>query len=143
MSDIEYNDKELQKIIKELKQKIPDIKVGVLGKFANRDGEINNAELAAIHEFGTDAIPQRSFLRMPISEKLPQVLEGIEKQKKLNVKEMSEKIGASAVAVVIAAFASCGFGEWPRSKKQSKDFMVGDTLIDSGQLRDSISYEID
>ena len=136
------DDRELQKIIKELKQRIPDIKVGVLGKYAARDESINNAELAAIHEFGTDTIPERSFLRMPIFTRLPKVLEGIEKQKKLNVREMSEKIGASAVAMVIAAFASSGFGEWPRSKKGING-MANDTLIDTGQLRDSISYEVD
>jgi hypothetical protein len=38
--------------------------VGVLGTGPSRgDGELTNAQLAVIHEFGTGHIPERSFLR--------------------------------------------------------------------------------
>jgi hypothetical protein len=42
---------------------------GVLSSTAERDGEINNAALAMIHEFGSGRIPERSFLRSTFDAK--------------------------------------------------------------------------
>src|SRR5580692_9916191 len=62
----------LEKLIKALKQKPPKCRVGILGSSNSRQGPsgVTNAEVGAAHEFGTDKLPVRSFLRMPIANNL-------------------------------------------------------------------------
>jgi phage gpG-like protein len=138
MSEIEFNDKELQKLIKSYSAKMPDIKVGILGEMAARDDKLNNAEIGMVHEFGSPSknIPMRSFLRMPISEKLHGELENVKMGKGAGVREMAYVIGSTAVSVIHEAFATAGFGQWDKAKKKE------DPLIDTGQLRESINFEI-
>ncbi|MDD5034851.1 MAG: hypothetical protein PHE55_08850, partial [Methylococcaceae bacterium] len=45
------------------------IAVGIMGTGADRsDGEMDNATLAAIHEFGKGVVPERSFMRSTFEE---------------------------------------------------------------------------
>jgi len=135
--EVTLDTKELDKFLKKLSANIPDIKVGILGENAKRsNGESNNADIGAKHEFGYDGMPVRSFLRMPLQEELPRNLEKMDFEK-LDPEDMAHKIGQAAVTTVHQAFDSGGFGEWKPSKKSS-----GKTLIDSGQLMKSINYEL-
>jgi len=138
MSAVEFNDKELKKLIKKFSEKMPSIKVGILGEKASRGNEsLNNAEIGAFHEFGTDTIPMRSFLRMPIETKLAEEIAFIKMGKGASVNEMAYEIGQAAVDVITGAFATCGYGQWSPSKEN------GDTLIETGQLQESINFEIE
>lgn len=140
----------LDRLLKALKNP-PSVKVGILGKSAARkNGEgNNNPTVGAAHEFGTEKLPQRSFLRMPLTTKLKpemesnglfdrEIIEEIINKKSL-VGYLSQ-IGATAVTVIKDAFASGGFGKWePSNMKLKKNHQ---TLVETQQLRDSITWEV-
>lgn len=153
--DVILNTKKLDAMIKALKQKLPTIQIGVLGGKVTRKGfdHSNNASIGAIHEFGDPQhnIPVRSFLRMPIADNLEKDMEssdmfGVEEMNKV-FKESSidpwlKRIAVLAEGIVAKAFATGGFGKWPAWK--NPNYKNGDMrlLVDTGQLRDSISTRI-
>ena len=73
VSKVSLNDTKLRMISDELKKKFT-VRVGVLGSDnARTEDNETNASIGASHEFGTmdGKIPERSFLRFPLQEKLP------------------------------------------------------------------------
>ena len=68
--------------------------------------------------------------------------------KELNVTKLNDEAGITATVVIDDAFASGGFGEWatlkPKTvKRKTKNGKKGDAiLIDTGDLRRSITYEV-
>lgn len=137
--------RQLDKLIKGLKS-TPKLRVGILG-------DSKNATIGAVHEFGAPAkgIPQRSFLRIPISEHLEKELEqsGLLNKERLaeviktgSMKAWVEQVGVCAVAVVDDAFESSGDGKWPKWKQKGYMNQGGMLLVDSGQLRQSVHYEV-
>lgn len=137
--------KELSKILKALKN-VPKLRVGILGSG-------KNATIGAVHEFGSPArnIPQRSFLRVPISEHLEEELEqsGLLDQEALKevIKQQTllpyvEKIGIAAVAVIDDAFETSGDGKWQKWKNPNYQNEGGMVLVNTGQLRESVTYEV-
>ena len=132
------NDKGLRNLIKLFSQKMPSVKVGILADHNSRNDGHYNATIGAIHEFGSPKkrIPMRSFLRVPLMDNLQKAVDKIKKQKTLSITELINQIGLFAVGIVQAAFHNEGYGKWFRTKKQ------GNTLVDTAQLRDSISYEV-
>ena len=137
------------------------VKVGILGAKAERfDIEsststadaLNNPTLGLIHEFGSkaNAIPARSFLRVPLMTKLPKRLEQIGKALwrtiilKQGPEKALEQLGVQGEIEVQKAFNQGGPGWAPLSpytvarKKKNKTAI----LIDSGQLKRSISSEV-
>lgn len=155
MSDdgISFDSKPLDNLIKILKSQGATAKIGVLGsknvRESNENGSNSNATIGAAHEFGTSKLPQRSFLRMPITEKLPAKIEESgaldEALLKRMIKEGSfakwtEQIAIMAVATVLEAFDTSGYGKWQPSNMEHKK--VKQTLVETHQLRDSITYEI-
>lgn len=154
MSDkdtVEYDVKGLERLIKALKN-VPSAKIGVLGKKTNRvDGdENNNATIGAKHEFGSDGMPQRSFLRVPLIENLQSYLEksgafNEDSVKKIlkagSVRDWMQKIGLVAETVIADAFDTGGFGKWkPSNMKLKKNHQ---TLVETQQLRNSITSEVE
>lgn len=148
---IEINDKGLKKLLKAF-DNIPLVKVGVLRghtkRFDKKDGE-TNAEIGAKHEYGLDGMPVRSFLRMPITLKLQKALRdsGAFTEEALaeviragSLSLYMEKIGAVAEDVVAGAFATGGYGQWKPSNMKYKENLQ--TLVETHQLRDSISSEV-
>lgn len=122
--------------------------VGVTAKTNGRNGEFSNAELAAIHEFGNPArnIPERSFLRKPLINNAAAIA------------NLAKNAVGKFIAGQITAEAALGaLGEEAKNiskvaitegitpalkpvtikrKKSSK------SLIDTGQLLNSITYEV-
>jgi hypothetical protein len=110
------------------------------------------AEIGAIHEFGKisdPSFPVRSFLRMPIAEKFfpalksagafgPRAIEDVLKQKTFI--PWLEKCGVVALAVIQDAFNTGGFGKWKPSDMRRK--RNHQTLVETQQLRNSITYEV-
>lgn len=135
------------------------VRVGILGNQSERmDSTLTNAQVGLIHEVGvpTSNIPKRSFLEMPIRERLAQIIQNVAViddksvneivQDKTN-KNICEKIGALAVGAVLEAFDTGGFGKWKAlqdatvTAKQAKG--QGDQiLVASTQLRNSISFDV-
>lgn len=149
----------LDKLIKSLHGKTPTIRVGVLGSKASRAAPAgsqenpNNAEVGATHEFGspTEGVPQRSFLRIPISDNLdkkltesgafdPDTLSKVVKQG--TVTPWMKKIAIIAENIVSEAFDTGGFGKWPRWKNKKYKNNTGQILVDTAQLRNSITSEV-
>lgn len=145
----------LNQILKALKSDTLQCRVGILHDSArhsygatSRQNLPTNAELGAIHEFGTSKIPARSFLRIPIQEHLEEELgnsELLDEQALKEVVQTGKKtswlkaIAKAAKAVVEEGFATSGYGKWaPWSHPHDH----GSILVRSGQLRDAISSEI-
>jgi len=149
------NVKGLDNLIKALKEKPPTARVGVLGNKAPRipsedSGQIpNNAEVGVVHEFGNSEHPQRSFLRIPISENLQDYMEksgALDKEttnevvKNGSVVPWLKKIAVLAEGIVLDAFDSGGFGKWKPSNMKFKKNQQ--TLVETQQLRNSITSEV-
>jgi hypothetical protein len=137
--------------LKKAFRNIPTARVGVLGSKDHRGqgAENSNATIGARHEFGTEDLPVRSFLRMPITEKLqayleesraftPDVLEQVIREGSIG--SWMEKVGATAERIVADAFATGGFGLWAPSNMEHKK--VHQTLIETQQLRNAIVSEL-
>lgn len=145
----------LEQLIKALHVKPPVARVGILGDNVRKtDGEKStptNAEVGAAHEFGTSRIPQRSFLRIPISEGLQKEMERsnlltrevmAEVIKQGSIKPWLEKVAICAEACVSEAFDTGGNGKWPAWKDPNYSNNAGQLLVDTKQLRESVTSEV-
>lgn len=151
-ADFEYKDNGLRELLDILEGNIvlPSAKVGILGASNSRpdDDGLSNAQVGFYHEFGIGD-KNRSFLRMPLVMNLNRELSkaGIFKQEVIE-KLLSEKdgltfvrkIGVVAEGIVLDAFHTGGFGAWKPSNMAHKKNKQ--TLVESTQLRDSITYEV-
>jgi phage gpG-like protein len=161
--DVKFDTRALDKLRAAFKVS-PTAQVGVLGTKNSRDNQAKggtdaqtNAEIGAVHEYGAVVdrggikirMPIRSFLRMPITEKLSdelgklgafteETLRRVIREK--SIKAWVEKVGATAFAVVMEAFDTGGFGKWKPSKMEHKTNQQ--TLVETRQLRDSITWEV-
>jgi phage gpG-like protein len=147
--DDELNTQELDRFMKALNQKLPDIRVGVLKDSARQDGH-TNVEIGTYHEFGTSKMPQRSFLRVPLADKLSNEIDkrGLLSEdllknitKNLSVKVLINAIGKAAKDVVLNAFDTAGFGKWASWSKGYSN-STGQVLKDTQSLKNSIDYEV-
>lgn len=149
------------------------VKVGVFGNKSNRKagGALTNAELGMIHELGSYSrnIPARSFLRMPLHFQTERILKeaavGAEKAVAEGKMELVlKRLGTACENAIQRAFATSGFGTWAaqsyktllaktkgslavrRQKAAEVIYERGQyakPLIDTGQLRRSISSKVD
>jgi phage gpG-like protein len=135
-----YNMSKIQVFVKSLDQK-HKVQVGIFGNKSGRNkGAITNAELGAIHEFGSSGrrgyfhalmrfagvhefgsfsgkVPSRSFLRMPISTQSGQIVKettstgkGLIAAGKMVL--LLKRLGIACENAVQRAFESRGFGTW-------------------------------
>lgn len=172
----ELNMKPLEDLIKALNEQAPSVRVGILGgttqrspegtkfrsqaavktilpmgdvKLPKLNNDKTNAEIGLEHEFGTETLPRRSFLRFPIMMQMQKYLDesnffGSDSLKiVLNEKSLRSwvaKIGIVAENVVGDAFETGGFGLWKPSIMTGKK--IQQTLVETTQLRDSIHSEV-
>lgn len=146
--DIEINTKGLEKLLKALKTP-PQGRVGIFGDKNLRSDGTTNAFIGVQHEYGNSKLPVRSFLRLPLTALLDKELQ----KSGAFSKDVLEKVVASgsivpwlekvlivAEAIVIGAFDTRGYGTWGPSNMSGKTNKQ--TLVETGQLRDSISSEV-
>ncbi len=148
--DTTINTRGLDQLIKALKVKVPIARIGILGSKGQRDGKgPSNAEVGAAHEFGTEHLPIRSFLRVPISEHLNAKMENSRALDEDVLKEVIKsgtvvpwlrKVAALAKGIVDDAFNTGGFGKWKPSNMDHKK--TKQTLVETHQLRDSIDWDV-
>jgi phage gpG-like protein len=148
----------LEKLLKALRAKPPVARVGILGA-SNRtpkEGEKSapsNALVGAVHEFGSPirGIPARSFLRMPLTENLTKEIENsgaLDKEvledviKSGTIVPWLRKITIIAEGIVLEAFDTGGYGQWKPWKNRNYTNNTGMLLVDTQQLRNSISSEV-
>lgn len=152
------NVKGLDQLLRALKAKPPVARVGILGSKSTRSknkGNQNptNAEIGAVHEFGSPArnIPARSFLRIPISENLEKYMERAGLFNEGTLKEViknkslvpwTKTVAVLAEEIVGDAFDTHGFGNWEPWRNSSYTNNTGDLLVDTQQLRNSITHEV-
>ena len=79
----------------------------------------------------------------------PTEFQGVYEREIINTispKTLATAIGAKAYERVMKAFETDGFGNWeptkPESRKQRKGSPDNPTLVDTGDMRDSITFEI-
>lgn len=165
MSDsdtVELNLKPLEDFLRALGSDVPVAKVGILGDKDARTAKVqqndrsfktettgSNAEIGLKHEYGL-GVPLRSFIRMPLNNYLAKYLDNsnaftketlAQVIKEKSVKPWLEKVAITATVVIEEAFATGGFGQWEPSNMAHKT--NHQTLVETGQLRRSISWEID
>lgn len=156
MGEDTFEVKGLEQLLKALKGKPPVARVGVLGsnsRTTKSNENPTNSEIGAAHEFGSPArgIPQRSFLRIPITEHLQKEMESsgllTEKEMKEVIKQGSVKPWLEVVAklgegISLDSFNTGGFGKWPAWKNPNYHNGGNQLLVDTQQLRDSITSEV-
>lgn len=156
---VEFVDKGFKRLMKAIED-IEDntVAVGVLGQKNQRAGATEtNANIGMKHEFGEVVeingrpvkLPERSWLRMPITEKLVETLVSSgafteDAARKVvddgTVVPWLKKIGIAAEAVIADAFNTGGFGKWPASNMNFKK--NHQTLVETQQLRNSVLSEV-
>lgn len=147
--------KEVSKYTKELEKLAgSEVVVGIpASKNKQHTGEVTTlAEVGFIQEFGSprSGIPQRSFLRIPLQNNVDKLFKSLDndlKFSKTNTNQALGKLGASGVSIVLQAFKSSGEGSWSPLKastkaRRKKGGSGAKALIDTGQLRQSITFEI-
>lgn len=130
------------------------VQVGLFSDTAARSADrgriSDNPSLGAIHEFGDPkhAIPERSFIRMPLMTQLgPQLLakgaSWLFVLRTRGAKRTLALLGALAEDVIQEAFSTAGFGQWPelrpatvRKKGSSR------ILIESAQMRKAVAFRV-
>lgn len=127
-------------------------RVGILGSEGSKqhaDTKKTNAEIGAIHELGLVAgIPQRSFLKMPLESKLFSKIEAEKEQyytalKNGKLVKWFQALGMWSEEIIDEAFTTSGFGSWaPNAPITIARKGSAMPLIDTGQLRNSISHII-
>ena len=115
-------------------------------------GHLNNAEIGAIHEFGSPGgqIPERSFLRMPILSRLDGEIQkaGNNAQWKAvfaqnGLKGVLDRVGKISEALVLKAFGTGGFGRWAQLKPSTiRKKGSSEILIETQSLEEAITYEV-
>jgi hypothetical protein len=150
---IEADFKDLEKLIKELKSPYY-VDVGLLGKH----GDNNIVMIGAVHEFGRldGSIPERSFIRMPLTEKQAEIVKELKASgkwqalaEKQDIKGLFKLVGIACEGVIQEAFDTGGFGIWEDIKEETKIAKArggaanpSAILIDIGTLRKAITSEV-
>lgn len=107
-------------------------------------------EVGIWHEYGTQFVPMRSFLRGPFETKKTELAKAIDAQfnlvlqNGLDVEIGLGRIGLTAVNISRGAFKTRGYGAWQDIKQSTKDAKGSNqVLIDTGLLRNSITWVVE
>lgn len=147
---VKYDNSKLKNMVDGMKHNYA-ARVGILGDKNNReDGVLTNAEIGAVHEFGSISrnIPKRSFIRMPLEVKLPDWIKKHGEDyflfaEKGDLETFYEGLGLDAEAMIAQAFETGGFGTWQPDSPQTIKRKGSDwVLVDTSELRNSISSEV-
>lgn len=141
---------EMQKRMKQARGRSV-VKVGIQETAGAHQGEgddsLSVADVGSFHEFGTDTIPQRSFIRAPIQDNradLQTIQRKLLREVMLGGKTTGEAlalIGEKAQSDMIAAINA---GIEPGLEPATIAAKGSSTpLIDSGQLKQSIRYKVE
>jgi hypothetical protein len=126
------------------------LSVGVLGGDASashEDSELTIGEVAEIHELGLGSAPRRSFLSDWVDEKRPEIENVIVRggravaRGKADVAQVLEQIGVWAVGSIQERMANNIPPPLAPETIKRKGSSVA--LIDTGQLRSSITYRVE
>jgi len=145
---IKDKDNGAQELLKRMKMKL-DIRVGILGDEASAqhaDSDETNVAIGTKHEFGID-VPQRSFIRETVDLNTNEIkkvqrlaAKKIIQGKSSNIKRFGDLVGLSVVAMIQERISD-GIPP-PNSPITIEKKGSSKPLIDTGQLRSSITYDV-
>ena len=149
MKAVEADTRKLDKLVAEL-GKDRAIDVGVLGVKYSGEGDSTLAVIGAVHEFGSRerGIEERSFIRMPLARKAGDIEKAgardlTHKLGNGEIEQILEDMGIAAVGAISEAFETGGFGTWAKNTDRTIARKGSSRpLIDTGELRRSIDYEV-
>ena len=144
-----------EKQIKQFKKSV--VKVGLpekVGGQAHSDSGLTVAQVGATHEFGVPerGIPKRSFLREPMKKKQKSISNFIKKKfsqvanNTISAGKALDEMGSMGMTISRQSFTKNdwqGVTEKTKKKKSEKGNTKDNPLIDSGQLRKSITYLVE
>lgn len=101
------------------------------------------------HEYGTQHVDRRSFLRGPLNAKSADLTKVLEQQfnlvleKGMDVEKALGRVGLAARNISVGAFRTRGYGVWADISQATKD-AKGSTqvLVDDGILRGAITWVV-
>ena len=120
----------------------------------NRDGPINNAALAYIHDNGSPEanIPARPFMHPGIDDITPEIKERVKNIGKAAIKGRADAVdkGLNALGMVAASSIKNRINsntppplaESTLAKRRARGVTRTNTLVDTGPMRNSITYVI-
>jgi len=113
------------------------------------EGGVSVIEVGAAHEFGTENLYERSFLRAPFTLKKSEINRAIQAQVaavgagQKDAATALNLIGIVARNISVKAFETGGYGTWPDIKEETKEAKGSSgILIDTGELRGAITWEV-
>lgn len=102
------------------------------------------------HEYGTQHVPMRSFLRGPLNAKsadMDKVLQtqfNLVLERGMDVEKALGRVGLAARNISVGAFRTRGYGVWADIDQATKDAKGSSgILIDTGLLRSSITWVVE
>lgn len=145
---VEMHIEKLESLLEALDSDVK-VRVGIMGSENRRADGLSNATIGAIHEFGM-GVPQRSFLRQPLIDNAGPAIEAAVNQQDveemINTESMvpfMRKVGIISEEVVQQAFDTAGNGKWPKWITPGYSSKTGNILVDTTQLRDSITSAVE
>lgn len=122
--------------------KTHDVVIGIPKKNNAQHEASTNADIGFKHEFGV-GVPQRSFLKISLLKDRDKIVKSTQKFLTKNPKKTLELIGVHGQNSVLESFKTEGFGKWKALSERTKEHKKSDKiLIDTGQLRQSITFEV-
>lgn len=141
MPVVEVKDGVWKAIIKRL-AKVPTVKVGVFG----------GADKAAAHEYGSETVPERSFIRLTFQRDRHNLKTMVAKLSGAMIRGMDpntalELLGQWGVAAIRRTITEGPLAEWPplNPDYEAKKLAAGKTtmLVDTGEMINSVTYKLD
>lgn len=122
------------------------VDVGIIDAGPHPSGDLNVASIGFAHEFGTAIIPERSFMRSTTKEKKKEIVKLQGKLlKKVQSGEMSTEKALGLVGAFVAGLMSKKIVDI-KSPANSPTTIVrkgsSNPLVDTGQLKNSITWEV-
>lgn len=146
----DLGEKAMLKRVDALKDK-PHVKVGILesaGQHQNSD--LTVAQVATFHEFGTESIPERSFIRTTVDENTEKYHNKIDQLRKdviffgKSTRKALTELGLFIQRDIKKTITDT-HPSWPQLSDTTIAQRIKNSdkpLIDTGQLRNSVQYEV-
>lgn len=113
------------------------------------EGGVSVIEVGTAHEFGTEDLDERSFLRAPFTLKKSEINRAIQAQVaavgagQKDANTALNLIGIVARNISVKAFETGGYGTWPDIKEETKKAKGSSgILVNTGELRGEITWEV-
>lgn len=141
----------LKKELAEANKNKPKVNVGIMGKEAkekHKGSEFSNVDIATVHEFGTDTIPERSFIRSTYDRDQKRFFEILKRYKlkmaqgQMDAKMVLTFVGEFAQKQIQQTITDGGIPFIENTPETVRRKGSSSPLIDTGQMRQSVRYEV-